>query len=200
MAKSLLSELAGSNFHSSGPYRDLTPDQLGGLYLLMLRLFPGDEEMRNASGFVTPHQMTLAFRDGIVRYLVSLGSEDAVKALMRLAVARPDIPMLPFELSRCELEMRSKTWSPLTSKEVFALTDRQNAQLVVSPEDLLELLVEALDDFVAEVHGIQTPVRGLWDRKGTSRLFRPIDENGLSDAVTIYLRQRLQPAGRSSQS
>ena len=51
--------------------------------------------------------------------------------------------------------MRLKTWSPLTMREVFALTDRPNTRLVTSAADLLAILLEILDKF-AELHGAQT--------------------------------------------
>ena len=81
-------------------------------------------------------------------------------------------------------------------REVFALTDRPNSRLVTSAADLLVILLEILDKFAAELHGAQTPVRDLWDRQGTSQLYRPIDENGFSpDIVARYMRQHLSGAG-----
>ena len=91
--------------------------------------------------------------------------------------------------------MRLRTWSPLTTKEVFAVTDRPSARLVTSAADLLDILSESLEKFALEIHGAQTPVRGLWDRQGTAKVFRPIDENGLSDAITTFLRRELSDAG-----
>ena len=114
---------------------------------------------------------------------------------MRLVAERPDIPLLPFELSRGEAEMRRKTWTPLTIKELFALTDRPSAKLITSAADLLETLLDTLAKVASELHGAQTPVRGLWDRQGSTQSYRPIDENGLSDVVARYLRQELQVQG-----
>ena len=91
--------------------------------------------------------------------------------------------------------MRLKTWSPLSMREVFALTDRPDARLVTSAADLLVILCEVLEKFASELSGAQRPVRGLWDRQGTSQHYQPIDENGFSDAVTLYLRQHLSGAG-----
>ena len=169
----------------------------------MERLFPSKDDERGPSGFVSPLQAIPYLRDGAPRLLVSMGTEAAVRALRRLVTAHPDLPILPFELSRAEIAMRLKTWSPLTMREVFALTDRPDTRLVTSAADLLAILLEILDKFAAELHGAQTPVRDLWDRQGTSQLYRPIDENGFSDVVARYLRQHLsgdrdfrQPGGR----
>ena len=139
--------------------------------------------------------MVTSLRDGAVRCLAAMGTEEAVRALARLTKERPDIPLLPFELSRGEAEMRLKTWSPLTITELFALTDRPSAKLITSAADLLETLLNTLARFAAELHGAQTPVRSLWDRQGSTQTYRPIDENGFSDVVARYLRQELQGQG-----
>lgn len=63
------------------------------------------------------------------------------------------------------------------------------------PRDLCEVLAAALEKFAAELHAAQTPVRDLWDRQRTTNIFRPIDENALSDVITRYLRSELGSAG-----
>lgn len=42
--------------------------------------------------------------------------------LRRSEPCLPLLPILPFELSRAEIATRLETWSPLTMREVFALT------------------------------------------------------------------------------
>ena len=66
---------------------------------------------------------------------------------------------------------------------------------MTSAADLLAILLEILEKFAVDLHGAQTPVRDLWDRQGTSQLYRPIDENGFSDVVARYLRQHLVGEG-----
>ncbi len=91
--------------------------------------------------------------------------------------------------------MRIATWSPLSPKEVLALADQPNLKLVTSPADLCEVLVAALQKFNAALHGAQTPVRDLWDRQKGKDIFRPIDENALSDVITRFLRAELGSSG-----
>lgn len=195
LARAVLTQAAGSFYHSPAFYAGIGADAIADLYLLMVRLFPPEADPGPASGFVGPLQMVTSLRDGAVRCLAAMGTEAAVRALRRLVAERPDIPLLPFELSRGELEMRLKTWSPLTTREIFALSDRPSARLVTSAADLLEILVEALAKFATELHGAQTPVRDLWDRQGSTQIYRPIDENGLSDVIARYLRQELGRTG-----
>lgn len=195
LARDLLLYAAGQFHLSTQFYAGIGELAIADLYLLMERLFPSQVDQRGPAGFVNPLDAMPYLRDGAPRLLVSIGSEAAVRALRRLVAARPDLPILPFELSRAEIAMRLKTWSPLSMQEVFALTDRPDARLVTSAADLLAILIEVLEQFASELGGAQTPGRGLWDRQGTSQHYRPIDENGFSDAVTLYLRQHLSGAG-----
>ena len=94
---------------------------------------------------------------------------------------------MAYELSLAERAMRIATWSPLTPKEVLALADQPNLKLVTSPADFCEVLVAALEKFNASLHGAQTPVRDLWDRQKSKDIYRPIDENALSDVITRFL-------------
>ena len=116
---------AASHFSPRTPfYAGIGEEAIADLYLLMERLFPSKDDQRGPSGFVSPLEAIPYLRDGAPRLLVSMGTEAAVRALRRLVTAHPDLPILPFELSRAEIAMRLKTWSPLTMREVFALTDR----------------------------------------------------------------------------
>jgi hypothetical protein len=187
---------AARHFSLATPfYVRLSEEEIADLYLLMERLFPSRDDPRGPSGFVSPLEAIPYLRDGAPRLLASIGTGAAVRALRRLVTAHPDLPLLPFELSRAEIAMRLKTWSPLTMREVFALTDRSDTRLVTAAADLSAILIEILEKFAEELHGAQNPVRDLWDRQGTSQLYRPIDENGFSDVVARYLRQHLSNEG-----
>lgn len=176
-------------------YSEIGTDATADLYRLMLRLFPPETDPAPSVGFVNPRQTLATFRDNAVHCLVEMGTEDAVRALERLAAERPDIPLLRPALSLAEATMRLKTWSPLTIKEIFALTDRPDTKLISSADDLLQTILDALKTFESILHGAQTPVRGLWDRQGSSQRYRPIEENAFSDAIVHYLQQKLEAKG-----
>jgi hypothetical protein len=169
--------------------------EIADLYLMTARLFPRDDDAVRATGFIGALDSIGDFRDGIPRYLAGLGTEAAVPALSELIAGHPQFSHLTYELSLAERAMRIATWSPLSPKEVLALADRPNLKLVVSPADLCEVLATALGKFGAALHGAQTPVRDLWDRQKGKDIFRPIDENALSDVVTRFLRAELGTSG-----
>ena len=176
-------------------YRGLGERDIAALYLLMARLFPRNDEAERATGFIGAWDSVGYLRDGIPRCLASLGTDAAVKALSELIAAHPEFGNLAYELSLAERAMRIATWSPLSPKEVLALADKPNLKLVTSPADLCEVLVAALEKFNASLHGAQTPVRDLWDRQRGKDIYRPIDENALSDVITRFLRTELGSSG-----
>jgi len=161
----------------------------------MLRLFPRNDEPERATGFVGAWDSVGYLRDAIPRYLASLGTEAAVTALSELIAGHPEFGYLAYELSSAERAMRIATWSPLSPNEVLALADQPSLKLVTSPADLCEVLVAALQKFNASLHGAQTPVRDLWDRQKGKDIYRPIDENALSDVITRFLRAELGSSG-----
>jgi hypothetical protein len=176
-------------------YRGLSEHDIAALYVLMARLFPRNDEAERATGFVGAWDSVGSLRDCIPRYLASLGTEAAVRALSELIAGRPEFGNLAYELSLAERTMRIATWSPLSSKEVLALADQPTLKLVTSSADLCEVLVAALQKFDASLHGAQTPVRDLWDRQQGKDIYRPIDENALSDVITRFLRTELGSSG-----
>lgn len=175
-------------------YRGLGEGDIAALYALMARLFPRDDEAERVTG-VWGFDSVGHLRDGIPAYLAGLGTEAAVTALSELITGSAQLKDLAYYLRMAERAMRFATWSPLSPKEVLALADQPNLKLVTSPADLCEVLVTALQKFNASLHGAQTPVRDLWDRQNGKDIYRPIDENALSDVVTRFLRTELGSSG-----
>jgi hypothetical protein len=165
------------------------------LYVLIARLFPPDEEVERASGFIGSRVSVAYLRDSIPRYLAYRGTEEAVAALTDLIARHPEFSHLAYYLALAERAMRIATWSPLSPKEVLALADKPTMKLVTNPADLCDVLVAALEKYGAALHGAQTPVRDLWDRQKGKDIFRPIDEPALSDVVTRYLQAEVGAAG-----
>ena len=194
-ARQVLLQVA-SRFDFAKPfYAGIGERDLAALYLLMVRLFPRNEEAGPATGFIDPWEVSGYLRDGIPRYLAALGTEAAIAALSELIAGHPQLSHLAYDLSVAERTMRIATWSPLNPKEVLALADKPDLKLVTSHVDLSEVLVAALEKFGAALHGAQTPVRDLWDRQKGKDIFRPIDENALSDVITRFLRAEVGSAG-----
>ena len=195
LARTVLLKAANRSFLEIHFYADFLDKEIADFYLLMERLFPPENDPEGLSGFVGPLDMIPTLRDDAPRILATRGTKEAVRELRRLATEKPNRAILPFELSRGERNMRQKTWTPLTTREIFALTDRPNARLITSATDLMEVLEETLSKYETELHGAQNPVRDLWDRQGSQRIYRPIEEPAVSDVIARYLRRELEGRG-----
>jgi hypothetical protein len=176
-------------------YTGVGERRLADLYVLMARLFPRNQDAAGATGFIGAWDSIGYLRDGIPRHLAGLGTEAAVAALSELVAGHPEFNHLAYDLALAERAMRLATWSPLSPKEVLALADKPSLKLVTSPADLCEVLAATLEKYAAALHGAQTPVRDLWDRQQNKDIFRPIDENALSDVITRVLRTELGSSG-----
>ncbi|PIT00317.1 hypothetical protein TSA1_05715 [Bradyrhizobium nitroreducens] len=193
-ARRFFLDLGASYRFQEAIFTELTEQQCAQAYILLLQLFPPSNDPQHSPGqahFVGPYESLAHMRDGIIPVIVNRGTPAAVSAMRWIVSLLPDYPWLSFHLRDAEQVMRAKTWSPLTSKDVFWLTDLPSRLLVVSAGDLCELLVETLRKYEVELHGGQTPIRGLWDRQGGGKLFRPIEEDGLSDHVSLFLQREL---------
>jgi hypothetical protein len=181
-----------------GSFAAMDEQQLAQLYVLLHRLFlPGNDPQHVAGQphFVGPHESVAHLRDTLPRQIVVRGTIAAVEAMRWIIGQLPDLEWLGYQLREAEQVMRIRTWSPLTPAEIFRLTDDRKTLLVQSAEDLCGLLTEALRKYESRLHGEQTPIRGLWDRQKSGPVFRPVEEDALSDDVALFLRQELVEKG-----
>lgn len=179
-------------------FSDLDEQQTAELYVLLQRFFPPTDDPQHNSGeahFVGPHESLAHLRDGLLPQIVSKGTLAAVQSMRWIVGKLPELAWLPFLLRDAEQMMRIKTWAPLGPREVFRLTDSGDRQLVQSAADLCDLLTTALRKYEAQLHGEQSPVRSLWDRQGGGKTFRPVEEDSLSDHVSLFLRRELVDSG-----
>jgi hypothetical protein len=190
--------LASSYRFQDSFFSKLEEQQCADLYVLMQQLFPQASDPQHAAGeahFVGPRESLVHLRDGILPQIVSRGTVDSVRALRWTVAQLPALTWLPFLLRDAEQTMRAKTWSPLSPKEVFKLTDYPTSFLVQSASDLCELLTDSLRNYESELHGAQNPIRSLWDRQAGGSKFRPVEEDSLSDHVNLFLKRELVDRG-----
>jgi hypothetical protein len=101
-----------------------------------------------------------------------------------------------YQVLEAEQIMRTKTWTPLTPREVITITDLPSAVLILSAPQLSNVLVRTLRKYETHLHGEQTPVRALWDMQaGDPRRLRPVDEDAVSDQVRLFLKGELVDSG-----
>jgi hypothetical protein len=198
-ARQLITRIA-QHFEFGTPfYRDFDEQDIATFFRLVTRLYPPSDDQPRQTGFMGTWDSISYLRDSLPRHLAGLGTEAAVSLLNQLIAEYPQLTNLAYELTLGERAMRLATWSPLSPKEVLALSDRPSLKLVNSPSDLSDILIAALTKFADSLHGAQTPVRDLWDRQASQKeVYRPIDENGFTDVVTRFLRSELAEKGVSA--
>jgi hypothetical protein len=195
LAKRIVTRVAMHFDFGSPFYRDLGEHDIAALFRLVTRLFPPRQNEQRAMGFIGAVESIGHLRDGLPRHLAGMGTAAAVTVLNELIVDHPKLTHLAYELALAQRAMRLATWSPMAPREVLALADKPTLKLVNTAADLCDVLTEALEKFAGSLHGAQTPVRDLWDRQGSTSVFRPIDENGFSDVVVRFLQSELAQAG-----
>jgi hypothetical protein len=134
-------------------YAALAEPALRDLYLWLERKFPHTDDPNRQSGiphWVGPREMVVDLRDGVLSHIIELGTDAGLKILREIIAQRPDLTWLPLQLSKAEQIMRTKTWVPLTPKEIVEVASSQRGRLVQSPEDLCEMLMESLQKYEAD--------------------------------------------------
>jgi hypothetical protein len=191
----------GRGFGGEPPfYSALDEAQIGQLYLWLEQSFPAQSDARHQrtgqASWVGPLELVAMLRDGVLRNLVSRGTEQSVAVLRRIVGQLSDRQWLVYQLLEAEQIMRTKTWAPLSLKAIITVTELPDAVLIQSALQLSDFLVRALRKYEAPLHGEQTPIRALWDMQGSDpRRLRPVDEDALSDHVRLFLKGELVDSG-----
>ena len=180
--------------HEQMFYSTLTEAQLGELYIWLEQTFPVQADPHGQ--WAGPRDTVAHLRDRVLRCLVNTGTEAGVQVMREVVRQLADREWLVYQLLEAEKIMRTKTWSPLSPREIIRVTESSSGLLVQSSEQLAGVLTAALRRYERELHGEQTPIRDLWDRQANRTLtLRPVDENALSDHVQRFLKRDLVERG-----
>src|SRR5258707_13163624 len=101
-------------------YSTLTEAQLGELYIWLEQTFP--IRLNPHGQWVGPRDNVAHLRDGVLRYLVNTGTEAGVQIMREVVRQLADRERLVYQLLEAEQVMRTKTWSPLFTREVVRVT------------------------------------------------------------------------------
>ena len=179
-------------------FDELTDQQVADAYVLLERVFPRKDDPIHRAGEVHgvgPLEQVAHLRDQLPSQIAGRGTPEAVAALRWIGVQLPDLPWLPFVLRDAEQLSRIRTWIPLSPGDIRNLIANAEAQLVQSPQDLADVLIESLQRYEHELHGEQPTVRALWDRQLGRDKFRPVEEDELSNHVKRFLQDDLVNRG-----
>ncbi len=175
----------------------LSFDQLAELYLFLLMHYPleDDPNHENENGYtVTVRDQIGRWRDSIINFMANSGNPEACKALQRLSFEHPQYEHLQYALFRAEFNMRQKTWTPLNESELLDLFLKPDAIIIESEQHLLNAIIQSLKHLDQLFQGETPQAIYNWNELGNN-IYRPKDENRLSDYVKIHLGKELKQKG-----
>ena len=158
----------------------------------------------------SPKESVVKWQSTILQHLKERGTLEAFEVLQQIANHSPEMPEnLKRNLLEAQLKIRRSTWKPPTPQEVLQITRDKNIRLVNSGEQLLDVIVESLDRLNQEFKGETPSAFFLWNedvfslesnkkeqggQKNTQveTVFRPKDEQALSDYVKLHLVKDLK--------
>ena len=173
----------------------LTEDQLADMYVWLVREFPPKEDPNyEGAHAVGPREMLGHFRDGVLAYLKSRGTNKACEEIQRIARELPELDWLAWTLAEARAITRQRTWVPPKPQDIIKLTGDSGRRLVQSGDQLLEVLIESLGRLEVKLQGETPAAQFLWD-KISHGVYRPKDENSFSDYVKLHLEEDLKQKG-----
>lgn len=180
---------AGKRYHLP----DITAEQLCELYIWLAGWFPHQlDPDRSCIHWLTARDQVLDLRRGILSHLKSLGTPQSIFLLRRIQKCFPDLDWMKWTISDAERVIRQRAWRPLEPEQLLALLRDSNRRVVVSEEQLLDLIAEALKRYQDKLRGEISVWYRLWDRQHDGKTYRPKEEERFSDDVAAFLKEDLQ--------
>lgn len=171
---------------------DLAPQALADLYLWLCERFPRAQDTASEdTDRVRPRESLAHWRDALLTALSRHGTRDAVAAIERIALARPDEPWMARFLVDAKHALRERSWEPLTLDEIDQLAQSRRTRVVRSDADLLAATLHALDEIEARLQADTPSAFLLWDTHSK----RPKREEEISDYLANELEQHLNGVG-----
>jgi len=178
--------------------QQLTEDQIADLYIWLERQFPGDQDPKqdgNGMHLVTARDEVAELRDRLLGRLQSRGTPDALMAIRRIQSELPHPNSLKWVVQDAHRVLLVRTWNPPQPADLLRLLDAPCNRLVESGEQLLYAIIESLKRLQHRLQQHTPRVRCYWDKVPGKELYRPVEENVLSDFVKTHLEDDLVARG-----
>jgi hypothetical protein len=178
----------------------LSEEDVASLYIWVAKQFPRREDppFKNGSRPITPRTEVAFFRNALLQQLENRGTLEAITSVEKIAQAFPGERWLSWVKASTRASLLRNMWSPLSPAELLELASGQGKRIVQSGVQLLDVLCESLERLENKLQGRNPSAWQLWDQVNWTRgkeLFRPKDENCLSNHVASYLEEDLSRAG-----
>ncbi|MEC0254493.1 hypothetical protein [Paenibacillus lautus] len=121
-----------------------------------------------------------------MKLLKMRGTKKSQFEYKRVVDELPHLSWLKWALAEANLAARRNTWTPPRPIDIILLSSNKEKRLVRSGEELLDVIVDALNRIEKRLHGATPEVRSLWNYLENGK-FTPWNENEFSN----YIKQRL---------
>jgi hypothetical protein len=160
---------------------------------LMERFAPEDDPEHDEVYSPSKDEYVRRWRSELLRTLMVAGTADAVAALRRMRDRWPQRTWLARVVAEAEARQARAAWSPIPPRHLLQLREDAGRRSVRTGVELLEVLSESLRRFEKKMREDDT-VAMLWDEVSTG-VWRPKNEESLSDAIVAHLRADLHDRG-----
>ncbi len=179
----------------------LNEECIADLYIFLTQQYPDtkekddsqDEELQGPGAYeIGSIDSVKMWRNYIPQRLQVRGTSQACEALRRIIRELPELKdKLRWRLLEAEALVRRQAWVPPEPKDILRVTSNHESHLVLSGDQLLDVLVESLRRLDQKLQGETPAAFLLWDQV----VSRPKDENALSDYLKLYLEEDLKGRG-----
>ncbi len=184
-------------------FSKISSTQLANYYFWLVDHFPpSDDPDEKGVHSVSAREEVANFRNSIPIYLSQIGTYDGFVDLRRIVERYPEIHWLKTTLKEADIILRRNTWRAPDTQVIFSLLCAPEKRQVESGEQLLDIICESLSRLEIELQGETPSAIYLWNEKtvkdnnGKSvNVFRPKDENSLSDYIKLHLLRDIKNSG-----
>lgn len=129
------------------------------------------------------------WRNTLLTNLVARGTENACIELQRISEEFPSNEWLNHHVLKARREYNTQSWMPPTPADIFKIAENKGNRLILSGEDLLNVIIESLERLECKLQGETPAVRFLWNE---NPMIKPKDESALSDYIKNHLEGEIK--------
>jgi predicted NACHT family NTPase len=142
---------------------------------------------------VTTRKSVIGWRNSILEQLRERGTIKACEEIKRIMRTFPELEWMKRTLLTAQETTRRKTWAPPEPVTILNLASNPELGLVQSGDQLLDLVIESLKRLEKRLQENTPAAIDLWNEN--EGIYRPKDENRLSDYIKRYLDEDLKQRG-----
>ena len=191
---SVLLDFSEQGKHTLALFQRLSEDQLADLYLALVQDYPPSEDPEHEPfvAYSPEFRDEIAnLRNSFLQQLRNRASSRALAAIQRIAVQLPGAGLARI-IRELQEQIRATSWLPLAPATVLQLIQNPQIRLIQNGDQLLDVLIESLHRLERELQDETPAAIDLWNETA-DRIYRPKDENRMSDYIQRYFRRDLTP-------